>query len=670
MNFKIIKALYKKEMLDVLRDKKTVLMMLIVPLILYPLMIIFGLTIMTKISADMEEHDYKIGMETENDSLLRMLQDENNDDKGYSISVVSGENLRQKLVDGEIDAYITMDDSEQKETYVVCYLSADTNSGYAADIIIDILNKYSVLITRSLLEETQLDADYILSPIGYTAKDYSSNEESAGNIMGNLIPFMLVTSLLMGTMYPAIDTTAGEKERGTLETVLTLPVTNRELFFSKFLTVATIGIVSAVLNILSMGGVGIYMYKTILSAGGKTGIDLGQFVPGIIISGLCVLAFAVFISAVSMCVCVFAGSYKEANNYITPLTLVVMFASMISLIPSVKLDLNMALIPVVNICILIRDLLMFKYNISLIVLVLLSNIIYGMLAVMLLGRIYSSEAILFGDGTSSVQIFEKRSNMKKGGVPGISDMWLVLMVLLVAMIYAGGALQLKYGYYGVVGSQLMVLLIPVLYSAYTKKSMRETFKLKSAQIRHILGGVILISGTILVGMIITGITGSIFKNSATELSESMYYLLGDSFLKTLTVAAVIPAVCEEIMFRGFVFSALEKRMNYKAAILTGGLLFGAYHMNLVQFFTTSFIGMVICYVAYRTKSIIPGMIMHFVNNALSCITMYYPEKVRKTVPFLVAEKLYLRDIILILLIGVILMILGVYIINMKKIQKK
>ncbi len=667
MNFNIVKALYKKEILDVLRDKKTVLMMLVVPLVLYPLLIIFGLQLMTKISTDMSKQNYRIAMDFENSELEDMFVSE--EEEGYSVTLVSVEDVKDALAKDEIDAYVTKEVIDGKETFVVCYLSAVTNSSYSADIIIEVLQNYSTSITEGLIEDAGMDPQYVLHPISLAARDYSSTEESAGNLMGSLVPFMLVTSLLMGTMYPAIDTTAGERERGTLETVLTLPVTNQELFFSKFLTVATIGIASAILNIISMGGVGIYMYKTMLSVGTGGGIDMASFVPGIIICGLCVLAFAVFISAISMCVCVFAKSYKEANNYITPLTLVVMFASMVSLVPNVELTSNMALMPVVNICLLIRDLLVFKFNITIIMLVLISNIIYGMLAVVLLGRIYNSEAILFGDGSTSVQIFEKRSNMIKGGVPTFGDVWLILAVTLVAMIYIGGAIQLKLGYYGVLGTQFIILIIPMIYVLYTKKSVKETFRIRKCRLKDFLGGIFMICGTVLMGMIITAISGAIFKESSVELAESMDYLLGDDFFKTILVVAVAPAICEELMFRGFVFSSLEAKLDCKKAIFIGAVIFGAYHMNIVQFFTTAFIGGVICYVSYRSKSIFPGMIMHFLNNAFSCVNMYYPDVAKKIVPILGKEYLSMADLVIVAFIGYVLISVGVYILNYKKKEK-
>ena len=132
-------------------------------------------------------------------------------------------------------------------------------------------------------------------------------------------------------------------------------------------------------------------------------IQVSKFVPAILVCCLCILAFAVLISALSMCFCVFAKTYKEANNYITPLMLLVMFASFIGFMPNVTLTRNMALVPVANICLLIRDLLAFKFSFSSITIVLFSNVAYGIIAVLMLGKLYNSEAILFGDGTGNVQ---------------------------------------------------------------------------------------------------------------------------------------------------------------------------------------------------------------------------------------------------------------------------
>ena len=254
MNSRVVKSLYKKEMLDVLRDKKTVLMMLVVPLVLYPLVFIAGLTLMTSISTGMSERTYNIALTfDDNDELSEYLGED------FDISYV--DNPEDALADEDIYAYIERVDADGVYNYKVYYVSAVTNSSYAVNKIADSLDLLKEHLIEKKLKEEGLNPKEVLNPVQVSYIDMASNEESAGSLLGTILPFMLIVSLMLGTMYPAIDTTAGERERGTLETILTLPVSNHELIMSKFLTVATIGVASAILNIISMCGVGAYMYN-------------------------------------------------------------------------------------------------------------------------------------------------------------------------------------------------------------------------------------------------------------------------------------------------------------------------------------------------------------------------------------------------------------------------
>ena len=179
-----------------------------------------------------------------------------------------------------------------------------------------------------------------------------------------------------------------------------------------------------------------------------------------------------------MCITALAKSYKEANNYITPLTLVVMLTAYIGFIPNVQLTDKMALVPVANICLLIKNLLLFKAELGAVAIVLLSNVIYAILAILFLGKIYDSENILFDEGKGNIQIFQKRSNMKKGGVPTAGDTWFIICLVLILYIYIGSLIQADYGIWGIFGSQILIVSVPLLYAIYTKKSLKKTFYLK------------------------------------------------------------------------------------------------------------------------------------------------------------------------------------------------
>lgn len=666
MNPKIIKSLYKKEILDVLRDKKTVVMMLVVPLVLYPLVVILSLQLMSGITKNITKSTYRICLDFEDDGSLskRFL---NVQDAEYSFEIVECEDPVAGIQKEKVDAVIKKNMSGNKQVFTVTYMSSVNKSSYAVNMIESVLNKYSSDITKDILTANGLSADDVLQPIKIDFVDISTGEETAGNLLGTLIPFMLIMSLLMGTMYPAIDTTAGEKERGTLETLITLPVSNQELIMSKFLAVATIGIVSAVLNLISMGGVGAYMYgmlSSVMNTNGK--VNLTRFVPAICIGILCVFAFAIFISAISMCVCAMANSYKEANNYLTPLTLVVMFASFISFIPNVVLDIKTAVIPVANVCLLIKDLLAFKYNISMIGLVLFVNAAYGFIAVLILSRIYNSEAIIFGENGAFLQIFEKRSNLKKGGVPALSDCMLVIIVLAMLVIYAGSVMQLKLGMAGLFFTQLIIAGIPLFAVIYTKKDMRTTFKLKACGGRYFLGGACIALGGVFLGIILSEISGVIFKDSAKTAADAMAGFDVATPVIGIIVMAVAPAICEELMFRGYVLSTMSARYKKSTAIIVSACIFGVYHMSASKFLATAFLGGLICYVATSAGSILPGMLMHFINNLIASISLYYPDKLARLFPLLAKESLGMRDVALLFAVGTLLVAAGIIIVARQK----
>ncbi len=694
MNTKIIKTLMKKEMLDVLRDKKTVIMMLVVPVLLYPLIFIGVMQIMAFVSSSMEEQNYRIAVETQDggafyDRLVQEgeqgAQEAEEDGTSYQLTVVDAESItgaasvRREALDGErealpeeelekrlemkleneeIDAYVSAYVTDGKMQYDVYYLSSAANSSYAADLVLDVLDDFREELTRERVAESGLDTQEVLEPIRYERKNTASSEQSLGSVIGSILPFMLIVSLLMGTVYPAIDTTAGERERGTLETILTLPVTNRELIMAKFLTVAIIGMTSAFLNILSMGGIAVYMYQIMDMQTEMAEIHMMKFVPAILVCILAVFAFSLFISAITMCVTSFAKSFKEANNYITPLLLAVMFTGYIGFIPNLGLTSGTAMVPVANICLLIKNMMVFKIDYGMIAIVLISNVAYAVLAVLFLSRIYDSESILFADGKGGLQIFEKRADMKKGGVPTISDTMFVLALALLLMLYAGSILQMKFGLAGLFATQMFFFAVPLFLVVYTKRDIRQTYGFAKAKVSGFLGGAFLSAGLFLVNLVIGSGLMYLFPESAENVEAVFSDIMGDNMAAALLVIALAPAVCEEMLFRGLVLHSLKAKYRTVTAVLVTAALFGGFHMNVVKFIPTGLLGLVLCLVVWKTGSIYPAMFMHFLNNAISVVICYYPEQIGKIFPALCKGSLSLADCLLLAVTGAVLAGIG------------
>lgn len=672
MKFVKIKAIYKKEILDLLRDKKTLIMMVLVPLILYPLIFIGAMLITSAVSNSIHTSEYSVaiveedGCQYDRDTFIRLVED-TEDELEYNLKVVDSDSPEEELLAEEIDVCVIVGRNGEKTTFNVYYLSSVTNSSAAADMVEDKLELFEKTTEEQMLKELGLDADSIMNPVEVSWTDKSNKEEKLGSIMGSILPFLLITSILMGAVYPAIDTTAGEKERGTLETLLTLPVRNDELIMGKFLAVATISVVSALLNLLSMGIMAVYLFSIINTADAEAaGINLTGFLPAALIVVLCVLAFALFISAITMCVTTFAKSFKEANNYVTPLLLVVMFTGYIGFIPNIGFTPLLASIPVVNICLLITNLLVFKYNFYLILIVLVTNVAYAVLAVWVLSKIYDSEDILFGEGGMSLQIFTSRRDLKKGGVPNFSDAVLVAAVSMLLMLYIGTVVQMKFLLLGLFITQLIIIGVPVFAAWYTKKDFKETFSLKVPGIFSVIGAVLLEIGVFLAVTLLSVVLTKIWPQDVEGVTQSFELLLeGVTFLPALLVIALAPAVCEEALFRGYLLSAAKKKFKPAAAIIIVAVLFGIYHLSFVKFFTTGILGIAFCYVVYKTGSIVLSSVMHFINNAFSVVIMFYGDKMERIFPVLFKESLTVPDVLVMLIVAAACSGIGLLLINRK-----
>ncbi|MBQ4537355.1 MAG: CPBP family intramembrane metalloprotease [Lachnospiraceae bacterium] len=665
-----IKTIYRKEMLDLLRDKKTLIMMVLVPLLLYPLIMVAALLISSAVSSTIQESEYDVVLVEEadadynRDELVEFLED-TEDELEYHLNVVECEDPESSLQAEEIDTYVIIGQKEKQLSFEVCYLSSVTNSSAASDMVIDKLRVYREQTSKTLLTDMGLDAEYLLEPVAIVWEDKASKEESVGNILGKILPFLLITSILMGALYPAIDTTAGEKERGTLETLLTLPVRNDELIMGKFLAVATVSVVSALLNLISMALMGGYLLQ-VMNASSKESlsVDLAGFIPAMLIVVLCVVAFALFISAITMCVTAFAKSFKEANNYTTPLLLVVMLTGYIGFIPNIEFTPVMAAVPVVNICLLIGNLLVFKYEFSLILIVLVTNVAYAAISVMALSKIYDSEDILFGESGVNLQMFTRRKDLKRGDVPNLSDAVLVAAVSILMLLYVGSLLQLKFPFMGLLFTQLLIIGVPVLATWYTKKDYLQTFSLKLPRITGVIGAVFLEVGVFAAMAVLSVALAYIWPQDVQSVNESFMIMLeGVGFVPALLVIALAPAICEETLFRGYLLAAVKKKCKPFTAILLVGALFGIYHLNLVKFFTTGLLGVALCYAAYKSGSIFLSCLMHFINNAISVVVIYYGPEVEEVAPILFQETLGVSDTLLLLSVALICSALGMALIK-------
>ena len=626
MRTKIVKQIFKKEMIDILRDKKTIFMMIILPLLLYPILMVGASSIMSMSINKMEQTTVNIAFNNNpSDNLINILNKTNEYDEA-KVNIIKVDDYKEALDNETLDAYVEINENNDIQSYKIYTNSSKNNSYTAEKRIKEALEKYKEEIVEMNLAQEGLDAQKTLEPITCETLDIAKNEEIAGNILGQILPFILIIGVLLGSIYPAIDVMAGEKERGTLETLFTLPISNLELVMGKYMAVSFCAVVTAFLNIISiLISIG-FMTLTagIANEMGIPKFDFTQMIfPGII-TMICIGLFAMVVSAISMCVCSLAKSFKDAQNYITPVMLIIMIPSYVSMIPNIELDGFTSTIPVVNISLLIKSVLSFKFDLNLIAIVFVSNFAFMILSVLLLSKMFNSEEILFGNNRS-FSFLEKRSNIKKGTMPTISDGAILYAVGLVILIYVGSLVQLKFKMAGLAITQVMIICLPFLFAYYIKTDFKKTFSLQKVNLKQILGGILIWMGGFVLINLITQITLYLFPQNM-EVAEALTdaIIIKDNLVLNLAIVALMPAICEEIFFRGFIFTSFKGKSSSKIAIITSGILFGFMHMDFLRIIPTSILGIIFAYTVYKSESIFIAMILHFINNSIAVLVSHYP----------------------------------------------
>jgi len=695
---KKIRTLVRKEILDILRDKKTLVMMIVVPVLLYPLLLIGLSLLMTSMMMQEETNtalvvSYPAGYE-EVAQVLDDLQEEDADVRLFFEAADTEEEMDLNAA----DVILRLETDEEGVLQAkIEYFSADTYSYDACELLEELLEEYRLELAETALTDAGLTMD-VLYPVVYETVDQTSLSESFGMSVGGCIGMLLITTILLGALYPSIDAMAGERERGTLETLLTLPVTNFQIIMSKYISVSVFACVTAVISMLSLGGSVLFLYFGLIPG---TLSELGAISPGTVLSVipmflLTLLVTALLITALCMCFCVFARSFKEANNYMTPAMLVVMIVSMVGILPSVTFDAHTALIPIANVSLMIKDLISGQFDWTLAALTIVVNFGYSVLIVWILSKMYDSEAVLFSEGFTSFRIFQKRSDINPGTMPALGDVAIAVLVVLLLILYVGSAVTVRSIAVGTAVTQLLILAVPLLLTWYMKSNRKSLFLLKTPRFSVIPGAILLYVGAYLTGIALSLIMYALFPGSAQNLEASYAELFAQPLWILMIIMALMPAIGEELLFRGLIFgtvrewigerakeSSWEKENNERPfgsdlqqsaagtqgtresrkerkhmaaiwpAVAVSALTFAAFHMSLVKLPSTFLLGAAFAYIIYTGGSIYLSMALHFLNNAVSVMVSVYPEQAEKWVPFLVKESYSVSEVLLMLAVGIL-----------------
>jgi sodium transport system permease protein len=386
--------------MDSLRDRRTVISMIVVPIFLMPVLTIFvGVLSARLIGRALLQVPSVMIIGAENSprilAELRGLPDVQvvPTTPDYAQQIVDRKIRAAVEIPSDFDAIIARGETAQVR---IDMYQGEINSGFGADRLQKFFRDFRERTIRERLDAHRLPEN-LATPIVVEETNVAPPEKVGGVVLGGLVPYFVIILSLTGTMYPAMDLTVGEKERGTIETILCSPISRTSLVLGKFLMVLTASLSTAALAIASMG-------LTLAAAGKMVGgigqiSDLGlqfQITPKAVIwVFVMVVPLAVLFSAALLAISLFAKSFKEAQSYLSPLTILVVAPAIVSILPGVELNARLSLIPILNTSLVSKEIVSGTYHWNYVALIFGSSCVYAAVALWVAIRLFQREDVLF-----------------------------------------------------------------------------------------------------------------------------------------------------------------------------------------------------------------------------------------------------------------------------------
>lgn len=389
-------TIFRKELKDTLRDHRTLMTMLVIPLMIIPIAMNFlGRMDPDRIAAD-EEKLLRVGI-LSNGNALDFEWALRGDDNMYVLRVADEAQAVDLIDDDELDAVILFGDDfdalvAQRLTGDVEVLYSHLGTPTDRRRIHAYLRAYEQKLLSTRFASLSAPSQWAQA-LRLEEREITRPEEVITRMMAGLMPYIVIIFCFLGCMYPALDLGAGEKERGTMETLLTAPTSRMDIVLGKFGVVVVAGMTSAAVAMFGMW-LGLVPYQ---------GIDTGLIatmrnffhLPNLILEMMLLAPLAMFFGAILLTVSVYARSFKEAQSIITPLTIVAIFPAGVALIPSLDLGILTALVPVLNVSLATKALTTGAMPILPLVLVFVSLAAAASGALVVCSRYFNRESVIF-----------------------------------------------------------------------------------------------------------------------------------------------------------------------------------------------------------------------------------------------------------------------------------
>jgi len=390
-------VVYRKELLDLIRDRRTLIGTFLWPLVLFPLMTVGFGQIEKKVSQKAAKREASIMLlggehapelaaklrETEGLALVPTADDsvQQINNKKLQAAVEFPAGFQEKILNGVEPPKVS-----------IYFYDTEGRSERAVDRIGKTVDQYRAEVVERRLGARGLMTG-LLKPVDVRAENVASAEKVGGILLGTLLPYFIILLCLMSALQPAIDLTAGEKERGTMETILASSVGRIELVLGKFLLVLSFSVFNTILSISSFAVT--MRFAKDYAAEMTRGYSYTINPKAMLLVFLIVLPLAVLFSAALLTIALFAKSFKEAQSYTGYVMLAAIFPALISILPGIDLNAGLALVPIINVSLVARELFTGSFPWGLMGLVFASTTVYAAAALWVAMKMFQRESVLF-----------------------------------------------------------------------------------------------------------------------------------------------------------------------------------------------------------------------------------------------------------------------------------
>jgi len=389
LNLRPIGIVYRKELRDLLRDWRTIMSMIVVPAVIVPL-IILGVLKIVNLTMKEEPKVMLLGGEGSPESVAALRRLNKFDlvpaSPDYT-NLISTKKIRAAVeIPSDFDAAV--EGARKTTIHIYTYDGEPKSMQVAVQLEEFFQHRRDEMVRRRLLERHLPET--LVTPFEVKRTNVASPKQVTGIVLGMILPYLMIVMCLAGAIYPSVDLTAGEKERGTLETLLSSPVARTHLVLGKGLVVLTASLATTALSLTSNGLALMFIHTDRFA---KVPLVLDPLA----LARVCVviIPLAIFLSSLTIAVGLFARSSKEANTYLQPMLLLAIIPALVAALPGVDFNYGLAFVPILNMSLLCKELLTGTCHWGHVLVVFGSMTVYAALAVAAAVALFKRESVLF-----------------------------------------------------------------------------------------------------------------------------------------------------------------------------------------------------------------------------------------------------------------------------------